>query len=186
MALKGLANADESLQFRCDTDLLYHFNEVQDKCSRLQMQRQHSIYKRNKQMNGVSLVEWPWLTQPRPNNLSDPISILFRIKDLCFSPFPGYCQGIATPRPSYSTAWEFRLISGESLMRAIWVSLRVKMKRFNIYLFVPILQRRLWSSTCTQTQAALRDATKARFKRNFHEVEGSAGNIIVVKQTEML
>lgn len=81
---------------------------------------------------GMSLVEWPWLIQPRlnwlPKILSDPISILFKIKDLCFSVSPGsgYCHSL----------WGFRLIYHEALMKAIFVSLRVKMKRFNIDLII--------------------------------------------------
>lgn len=55
MALRGLANADELLLLRCKTEMLYHFNEVSDKRSRLQMQRQHGICKKQMEKASQSL-----------------------------------------------------------------------------------------------------------------------------------
>lgn len=88
----------------------------------------------------MSLVEWPWLIQPRLNwltkILSDPISIWCKIKDLhvSVSPGSGYCHPFCELQ---YTLRKFRLIYHESLMKAISVSLREKMKRFNIVLFIP-------------------------------------------------
>lgn len=88
----------------------------------------------------MSLAEWPWLIQSwlnwLPKILSDPISISFKIKDFCFSlsPGSGYCHSLWELQYSLRV---FRLVQGESITKAIFVSLRVKMKRFNIDLFIP-------------------------------------------------
>lgn len=55
MTLRGLAKADELLQLRCNTEMLYHFNEVSDKHSRLQMQRQDGICKKTNEKTSQSL-----------------------------------------------------------------------------------------------------------------------------------
>ena len=90
--------------------------------------------------SGMSLVEWPWLIQPRlnwlPMILSDPISILLKIKDLHFSlsPGSGYCHSLCELQYNLE---EFRLIHHESLINPAFVSLRVKMKRLNIDVCIP-------------------------------------------------
>lgn len=133
--------------------------------------------------SGISLVEWPWLMQPRlnwlPKILSHPISIWFRIGDLNFFQFI-LVQSIATAL----CAWEnLDSSKGESLHKATFVSLRVKMKRFNIDLFIPFCKYSsvFWSSVCTLSHAALWDTTKVKLHYNFQKVDGSSQNSAVIK-----
>lgn len=89
--------------------------------------------------SGMSLVEWPWLMQPRlnwlPKILSDPISILFRIQNFFFT----FSWFRVLPSPLWATVQRKGVHThlNESLQKAIFVSLGEKMKRFNINLFIP-------------------------------------------------